>query len=52
MALLAIAVELSSRLVDGTSFLTILTALATAMCGAAVLEWRAERNLLALMPDR
>ena len=52
IALLAVAVEGFSRLVDSTSFFTILTALATAVCGAAVLEWRAERNLVALMPDR
>ena len=52
IALLALVVEGVSRFVDATSFFTILTALATAVCGAAVLEWRAEKNLVALMPDR
>jgi hypothetical protein len=52
IALLALVVEGISRFVDATSFLTILTGLATAICGAAVLEWRAEKNLIALMPDR
>jgi hypothetical protein len=52
IALLAIVVEGSSRLVDAASFFTILIALATTICGAAVLEWRAEKNLVALMPDR
>ena len=52
IALLAIVVAGFSHVVDATSFFTILTALATTICVAAVLEWRAERNLIALMPHR
>jgi len=50
IALLAIVVEGFSRLVDAASFFTIMTALASAICGAAVVEWRAEKDLVALTP--
>ena len=52
IALLAFVVEGVSRFVDAASFFTILTALATVICAAAVMEWRAQKNLVALMPDR
>ena len=52
VALLACAVTVFSRLVDATSFATVLTALATIAAGAVVMEWRAEKKLEALMPRR
>ena len=52
IAMLATAIEGFSRAMDTASFVTILTALATAICGAALVEWRAEKHLVALMPDR
>ena len=47
---LGFAVAAFSRLVDATSFATVLTAKATVAAGAVVLEWRAEKKLEALMP--
>jgi hypothetical protein len=50
LALLTVAAESPFRLVDAISFVTVLIALATTVAGAAVIEWRAEKELDALAP--
>ena len=52
IALLAVGANALFGFVDPTSFATVLAGLATTAGWAAVLEWRAERKLAALMPRR
>lgn len=50
IALLTLAAKALFRFIDATSVATVLTALATVIAAAVILEWRAEKQLESLTP--